>query len=159
VKQWELRGVTVDRDAEPGADFHDLAPSPGVSDSSIRSLFDQLPGLFWTTDADLRFTCSLGAGLAEVGLGSNQVVGTSVRDLFEGRGLDVTPVDAHRRALAGESVQFEMWWAGRAFSCQAAPLRDLDGEPLGVICVAVDVTRPGGSVEPFLSLSHPAVMP
>jgi PAS domain-containing protein len=159
VKQWELRGVTVDRESDPGMDFNALAPSPGVSDSSVRFLFDQLPGLFWTTDADLRFTSLLGAGLSEVGLGSNQVVGMSVADLFEGREPDETPVEAHQRVLEGESVRFEMWWAGRAFSCEAAPLRALDGEPIGVICVAVDVTRPGGAAGSLFSLADPAITP
>jgi hypothetical protein len=39
--------------------------------------------VLWTTDAELRFASLLGAGLASVGLGPNQLVTMTLADFFE----------------------------------------------------------------------------
>jgi PAS domain-containing protein len=132
MKQWELRGVTVDIRAEPG-DVTLLAPEG----ASIRTLVDQLPAAFWTTDAELRFTSSLGAGLAGLGLGPNQLVGTTLFEFFETEDPKFPPIDAHKRALLGATVTFELEWAGLAFHSQVAPLHDSQGVTIGTICVAL----------------------
>jgi PAS domain-containing protein len=66
---------------------------------SLRMLVDQFPAVFWTTDHELTFTSSLGAGLKSLGLGPNQLVGMSLGDFFEHDAP--RPLDAHRRALEG----------------------------------------------------------
>jgi PAS domain-containing protein len=132
MKQWELRGVTVDIRAEPG-DVTLIAPE----NASIRTLVDQLPAAFWTTDAELRFTSSLGAGLADLGLGPNQLVGTTLFEFFETEDPKFPPIDAHKRALLGATVTFELEWAGLAFYSQVAPLHDSQGVTIGTICVAL----------------------
>jgi PAS domain-containing protein len=121
--------VTVDRP--------ELESDPSGS-SSFRILVDQLPAVFWTTDADLRFTSSLGAGLARLGLGPNQVVGMTLFEFFETEDVRFPPIAAHARALTGDTVTFEMDWAGRALRARVAPLRDSEGRPIGTICVALD---------------------
>jgi PAS domain-containing protein len=132
MKQWELRGVTVDIRAEPG-DVTLIAPE----NASIRTLVDQLPAAFWTTDAELRFTSSLGAGLADLGLGPNQLVGTTLFEFFETEDPKFPPIDAHKRALLGATVTFELEWAGLAFYSQVGPLHDSQGVTIGTICVAL----------------------
>lgn len=107
---------------------------------SLRLLVDQFPAVFWTTDEELRFTSSLGAGLASLGLGPNQLVGMTLADLFDPG--QPQPLEAHRRALEGGSVTCLMHWGGRMFHSHVAPLRDAQGRVIGTICVAVD---PSGS--------------
>jgi len=140
MRQWELRGVTTDRGGPPDAT---VATAVRLhvwdADQAIRTLVDQLPAVFWTTDAGLIFTSFVGAGLAGVGLGPNQVVGMTVGEVFEG-GPETQPLAAHRDALEGRSVRFDMAWSGTPYSCGAAPLRDTAGESIGVICVAIDAT-------------------
>jgi PAS domain-containing protein len=141
MRQWELRGVTVEAssgddvtlisDGEPG---ESAIPERGAS---LRTLVDQFPALFWTTDGELRLTSSLGAELAEVGLGPNQLVGTTLFEFFETADPRFAPIDAHKRALLGATVPFEMEWAGRTFLSQVAPLKDVRGTTIGTICVAV----------------------
>jgi PAS domain-containing protein len=104
---------------------------------SLRLLVDQFPAVFWTTDADLRFTSSLGAGLASLGLGPNQLVGMTLQDFFEAG--QSQPMDAHRRALRGQPVTYLMHWGGRTFHSHVAPLRDGQGGILGTICIAMDL--------------------
>ena len=48
------------------------------SETRLRVAIQQVPAVLWTTDEELRFTSSLGAGLAALGLAPNQVIGRSV---------------------------------------------------------------------------------
>src|SRR6266545_130073 len=135
MKQWELRGITVDAgDAGGGARGGDgLDP--------LRILVNQAPALFWTTDADLVLTSSLGAEFERLGLGPNQLVGAALAELFES-GQNAELIEAHNRALAGSSVLFEAGWGRKSFRARVAPLRDGADQIIGTICVAVEKGRP-----------------
>jgi hypothetical protein len=131
MKQWELRGVTVDI----GGVGEGLARGGNDLDP-LRILVNQVPALFWTTDGDLVLTSSLGAEFERLGLGPNQLVGTALAQLFESE-KDGELILAHEGALAGSSVQFGAQWAQRSFRARVAPLRDSGGHVIGTICVAV----------------------
>lgn len=136
MRQWDLRNI---KDLEPiySTTLVEEDQGDGTQDP-FRVLADQLPLVFWTTDTELRFTSSLGAGLAELGIGPNQVVGSLLFDLLE-TDERFAPIDAHLLALSGHSVAFEMAWAGHWFRCRVAPLREAAGaEVIGTICVALD---------------------
>lgn len=136
MKQWEIRGVTMGvlRPDGPG-------PSVDLADP-LRVLVHQVPALFWTTDAELVLTSSLGAEFDRLGLGPNQLVGTALADLLFENGENPQLMHAHRRALAGSSVLFEVSWARRSFRARVAPLRDSTDQIIGTICVAVEEGRP-----------------
>jgi len=102
---------------------------------------EQLPAVIWTTDRDLRFTSSQGAGLARLGLRPNQVVGHSLAEYFRTDDPDHLPIAAHRAALAGESVAYDLEWNGRAYQSHVQPLRDGAGQTVGVLGIALDVTE------------------
>jgi PAS domain-containing protein len=132
VKQWQLRGVTVEVDDGVG-----VPQRTGDGLEPLRILVNQVPALFWTTDADLVITSSLGAEFERLGIGPNQLVGTALTQLFE---VDVQDclIGAHQRALEGSSVRFEATWSRRAFRARVAPLRDSEDQVMGTICVALD---------------------
>jgi PAS domain-containing protein len=132
VRQWELRGVTLDV-----SDKRRQSEVPVRTEETIRILVDQLPAVFWTTDEELRFTSSLGTGLASLGLGPNQLVGISLPEFFEAE-PKAPAIEAHRQALEGRSVGFELEWGGRSMRCRVAPLRDTRAVVIGTICVAMD---------------------
>jgi len=131
MKQWELRGVTVDLSGS--------TETPGPARGSIRVFVDQIPAVLWTTDSNLVLTSSLGARLARLGLGPNQLAGTALSVLVE---ADDEPIRAHRRALRGESVGFEIKWTDGRYRAQVGPLRDAIGQVIGTICVALDESPP-----------------
>jgi PAS domain S-box-containing protein len=110
------------------------------SEARLRVLIEQLPAVLWTVDKELRFTSALGAGLARLGLRPNQVVGLTLQDYFETSDPTFVPVAAHRRAVAGEPVTFHVEWKNGSYACHVEPLRGADGEPLGAICMALDIT-------------------
>jgi len=112
-----------------------------VSESRLRLMVEQVGAILWTTDRDLRFTASQGAGLADLGLSPNQVVGCSLFEYFQTDDPDFQPIAAHLRALEGESVTYEHTWTGRTYHTRLEPLRAVSGEIIGVIGVSLDVTK------------------
>ncbi len=110
------------------------------SDARLRVLMEQLPAVVWTVDENLRFTSALGAGLTRLGLKSDQVVGALLSDFFETTDPGFLPISAHRRAVTGEPVTFQMDWKDGSYACHVEPLRDAEGKPEGAICMALDVT-------------------
>ncbi len=112
-----------------------------ASEERLRILFEQMPGVLWTTDTELRFTSSSGTALT--GLGSMQETPTGRVTLFEYFRTDdpaYLPIASHRRALCGDSVSYEMEWGGCTFQSHVEPLMDRDHRVVGCIGVALDST-------------------
>lgn len=110
------------------------------SEARLRVLIEQLPAVVWTVDTGLRFTSALGAGLARLGLKPDAVVGKLLSDYFESADQTFLPISAHRRAVAGEPVTFQLDWKEGSYACHVEPLRDALGDIHGAICMALDVT-------------------
>ncbi|MHB8412953.1 MAG: PAS domain S-box protein [Candidatus Acidiferrales bacterium] len=110
------------------------------SEARLRVLIEQLPAVLWTIDGEMRFTSSVGAGLARLGLKPQEVVGKSLFEFFNTDDRAFPPIAAHRKALAGESVTYHTEWSGGSYACHAEPLRNADGQINGVISMALDIT-------------------
>lgn len=110
------------------------------SEARLRVLAEQLPAALWTVDKDLRFTSALGSGLARLGIQPGKAAGKSLLDYFETTDPTFPPVAAHRRAVNGESVTFQIEWKGGSYACHVEPLRASAGNIQGAICMALDVT-------------------
>jgi len=110
------------------------------SEARLRVLAEQLPAALWTVDHDLRFTSALGAGLARLGIQADQIAGTSLLEFFATSDPNFAPIAAHRRAVGGESVTFQVEWKGGSYACHAEPLRGAGGNIQGAICMSLDVT-------------------
>src|SRR5205823_8420898 len=95
------------------------------------------PALFWTTDENLRITSSLGGTLADLGLGPNQLIGTTLSELFGSAAPLVEAIAAHRRALLGRTTAFELTWDPLRFDARVAPLHDSRGRIAGTVSVAI----------------------
>ncbi|HYN03202.1 MAG TPA: PAS domain S-box protein [Vicinamibacteria bacterium] len=107
------------------------------SETRLRVAIQQVPAVLWTTDEELRFTSSLGAGLAALGLAPNQVVGLSLEQYL---GAGSVGLDRHRLALRGESAGYEYEHDGRAFTVHVEALRDAGGAIRGTVGIALDIT-------------------
>jgi PAS domain S-box-containing protein len=134
VDQLELRRrLRVER-AEAGEIIHE-------KEETQRVLVSQMPAVLWTTDRELRFVEAMGAGRAAMGETPGDVLGQSLFAYFKTTDPEFPPIAAHRRALAGESVTYEVTWKGRAFQAHVEPLRDSEEEIRGVVGVAFDITE------------------
>ncbi len=118
----------------------DHPSEPGEIGRRLGLLVEQMPAVLWSVDRQLRFTSSRGAGLAPIGLSPDEVVGQNLYEFFRTLDLDYPPIAAHRRALAGESITYELDWAGRTFESHLEPFRDARGAIHGVIGVSIDIT-------------------
>jgi len=114
---------------------------PLVADAArSHLLLDQLPGVIWTTDLELRCTSSLGAGLRALDVAPNALVGMPVANIVRATD-DLHPaLQAHRAALAGESARYRDTVMGREWETYIEPLRDPRGEIVGCVGLSLDIT-------------------
>jgi PAS domain S-box-containing protein len=112
-----------------------------ANETRLRLLVEQMPAVLWTTDRDLRFTSSTGAGLANLGLVPNQLRGVSLYEYFGTTDPEFLPIAATRAALTGESATYEINWQGRTFHAHIEPFYDAAGECVGTIGAALDITE------------------
>ena len=111
-----------------------------AGEARLGVMIENMPAVLWTTDKELRFTSSIGAGLKALGLRTNETVGKSLFEYFRTEDREFVPIAAHRQALAGESITYEMEWQKRIFESHVQPLRSSEGEIIGVVGVALDIT-------------------
>jgi PAS domain S-box-containing protein len=106
-------------------------------------LVDQLPRSFvWTTDCDLYLTSIAGGALSLVGIESaDEVVGRELAGIVAGAADGGSVIlEAHRRALEGESANFTEGSRRWAFDAHVEPLREGD-EIVGVGGIAIDASK------------------
>jgi len=101
---------------------------------------ERVPTLFWSTDIELRVTSVQGTGLALLHLQPDALNGVSLSDYFKRQGPDHSFIEAHQRALQGESSSLEVAWGGQTFDAQVEPLYGPDGTIGGTIGVARELT-------------------
>lgn len=111
-------------------------------ETRLHLLINQVPGVLWTTNTALRFTSLQGAGLKTFGLEPNRLVGLSLPDYFQANGPNSSLIDGHRRALRGETGNYEHEWEARTFHSHVEPLLNPDGTIAGTIGIALDITEP-----------------
>ncbi len=108
------------------------------SEERLRTVIASAPIVLWAVDREGAVTFSEGKALETLGIKSGEMVGRNVFDLYSGQ-ADI--LEAHRRALAGESFTVDFEGAGRFLETQYAPLLGPGGEITGAIGVSVDVTE------------------
>ncbi|WP_158056004.1 PAS domain S-box protein [Halorussus halophilus] len=103
----------------------------------LESVVENAPLLVYALDSDGQYTLLEGAGLDALGLETGEFVGQSV---FETCADDERLVDAHKRALGGESVHAVAERRGLTFENWCRPIFDGD-EVVRVIGVGLDITE------------------
>ena len=103
-------------------------------------MVEKIPAVLWTANADLKIASAMGAGLETLGFREREAAGLSLPAFFATDDPELPAIAAHRQALSGESVAFDMTWKERRFEAHVQPLRDPEGNIQGVIGVALDVT-------------------
>ncbi len=109
-----------------------------TSENRLGRVVDQLCVIFWTLDRDGVFTLSEGRALNYLDLQPGQHVGQSALALY-GHLAEVR--SAILRALDGETFTAQFWVNERLFESHFSPLRTVDGDLDGTICLSIDITE------------------
>lgn len=112
------------------------------ADGALRSILEQMPGIHWTTDQNLRITSSWGKGLASfLKIPRDAFVGRSVCEFLSCADQHTTPVAEHYEALRGFPSRFEYGWKYRSWEIHLETLRAASGEIKGCLGQAMDITE------------------
>lgn len=110
-------------------------------EARLRLVLEQVPAIVWTTDQELRFTSASGAGLRALGMDDSSLLGNTVDSLVEADAERSFLLERYQLTLAGTPQEFELTYGGRNYAVRLEPLRDLSGEIVGVIGIALDITE------------------
>jgi signal transduction histidine kinase len=108
------------------------------AEEQMRFTVERIPAVLWTTDRELRFTSLQGAELVSGGWDARMIGQSMVNRAAPQK--DITPVKEHLSALAGNKVTYDLSLNGRDYQAHVAPLTSGEGEIIGCIGLAVDVT-------------------
>jgi hypothetical protein len=108
-------------------------------DSLLGLLANQMETLLWTTDLDGRVTSFIGGMPGEPPFDCDPV-GQGVGELFGASETQDIPLEAHDRALRGETVAFDIEHDGGCYEAYVEPLRDGQGAITGCVGVALRVS-------------------
>src|SRR5438309_6599817 len=106
----------------------------------LASVAEQIPAIVWTTDAELRVTSRSGTSPKSPELLPSRVPGASLLEQYDRGEVTSDSVDAHRQALAGKSVSYQIRLADRDYDARVKPLQNEGGAIVGVVGLAVDVS-------------------
>jgi len=101
---------------------------------------EQVPGIHWTTDQNLRVTSNWGKGLASSRISPDALVGRSVCEFLGCADRHTTPIAEHYEALRGFPSHFEYGWKYRSWEIRLEPLRTSSGEINGCLGLGMDIT-------------------
>ena len=108
------------------------------SEKRLQTVVSNAPIVMWSLDKEGIFTLSEGKGLKALGLRPGEVVGQSVFDVYR----DVPQIiEGNRRALAGESSVSIVEAGELIFESHYSPIRNKNGEVIGMIGVSIDITE------------------
>jgi diguanylate cyclase (GGDEF)-like protein len=105
----------------------------------MRLLTTRVCMLSWSTDVDLRVTSCRSGQMQGLQPAPADLVGQPLAQTLAGPGREA--LEAHQRALEGETVEYEADWLGRSFQARVEPLRDEAGNVVGAVGAAIDVTE------------------
>jgi diguanylate cyclase (GGDEF)-like protein/PAS domain S-box-containing protein len=106
----------------------------------LRLIIEQMPGLLWTTDQNLRITSNWGKGFTFLNILPGAFVGRNLCEFLECAAQHTTPIAEHHEALRGVSSHFEYKWKCRSLEIRLEPLRVASGDINGCLGMGMDIT-------------------
>jgi PAS domain S-box-containing protein len=118
-------------------------------DARLTILLENMAASFWTTDCNLIFTSAVGKVRDDVDFEPEFLIGQSLESQFPIPAI----IEAHQKALQGETGRYEFPYAGMYLHSTVKPFLDHDGNIQGVIGVSIDITEHKLAVEQLRKLS------
>lgn len=120
----------------------------------LRFLLERIPCILWTMDTGLKYTSSLGAGLANLNQLPDEIVGKTLFEIAKTVDPESPSIKAHQQALSGVPVSYEVEREGRTFFCHVEPLHDDLGNIIGAMGLALDITERKRAEDEMRALSR-----
>jgi two-component system cell cycle sensor histidine kinase/response regulator CckA len=134
-----LWAVIADVTPRKGADLEQAAHV-----EYLQQLVDQIPAFLWVIDRDLIVRRIEGGRPMLEALDRDRLIGLPQKVITE-MGCDAEDtelsLEMHRRALRGMPGQYRATWKGITLESRIRPLRDRDGEIIGIVGVGIDVSE------------------
>ncbi|QLG29927.1 GAF domain-containing protein (plasmid) [Halorarum halophilum] len=109
----------------------------GNREQRLRTIVENMPVILFAIDQDREITLQVGKGLEQVGVEQNQMVGSTVEEMFDNSAVITDAID---RSLEGELVDVTVDVWGRTYQVWYQPIESKD-EVTNVLGVAMDVTE------------------
>ena len=107
----------------------------------LRIMVERMPAVLWTTDADLKFGISMGAGLARPRPSNQRSRGPQPVRLFRHARSRISRRSPRICELCAENPRsYVTTWKNHTFESHTEPLRDANNAIVGVIGIALDST-------------------
>ena len=113
-----------------------------ASRAKLQLITNQMPGMVWTTDTELRIAEITGTGYPGLRVAPAAFLGKPLRRIFRSTPHGRRRFLAHCTALEGKSGRYEIGLRGHQFDVRVEPLYDGAGCIIGCIGIALDVTEP-----------------
>ena len=120
----------------------DMSPelAHAVASAHLQFLVEKLPLYFWSTDRRLIITSHWGSKTSQSGDFPANSVGQSIQQFLRCREASETPIKQHFLALRGTASRLEYASGERLYDLSIDPYRGRDGNVIGCIGVALDIT-------------------
>jgi len=142
---------------ERGRELNSNGADPSA-EGPLRLIIDQMPGLHWITNQNLRITSNWGKDLASSGISPGALVGRSVCEFLGCADWHNTPIAEHCEALRGFPSHFECTWKNRLWEIHLEPLRTESGEISGCLGSGMDITdRKKNEEQAYYQARHDAL--
>ncbi len=112
-----------------------------TSEAQYRAIANHLPnGMVALFDHDLRYTVSSGAGLAEIGMKPDDLVGKRLRDIFPPE-IYERDEPALKAALRGETTESIVTFGDEHFRVVTLPVNDTNGNVIQGMVLSQNITQ------------------
>lgn len=110
-------------------------------------LLTRFPVIRWTVDTRRCIHSVAGRVLTDLGHHEADFMGMPLTEFYKGSEDASAAIAAHERALCGTPAEFRVTWRGRDYHGHLEPVRDEQGELVGCIGAALDVTHTNREAE------------
>lgn len=110
-------------------------------------LLTRFPVVRWTVDTRRCIHSVAGGVLTDLGHHEAVFMGMPLTEFYAGSEDASAAIAAHERALCGTPAEFRVTWRGRDYHGHLEPVRDENGELIGCIGAALDVTHANREAE------------